>query len=151
MTKTFSEILNDQLEFHQSEIPDWNHVHATSGLIDSSCLSDLISVGFHIDLRTSARVYPMKKQNHQTPPPPPQPPVEKKYLLSVMQTAALEHINCALPPLEKLHGEFSALDLKRAFRKASKIYHPDHGGSPTLFIELGRCVKILLDFLNSIK
>lgn len=151
MTKTFSEILNDQLGFHESEIPDWNHVPATSGLIDSSCLSDLISVGFHIDLRTSARIYPMKKQNHQTPPPPPPPLVEKNYLLTVMQSAALEHINRVLSPLEKLHGEFSVMDLKRAFRKASKIYHPDHGGTPTLFIELGSSVKILLDFLNSIK
>ncbi|MBC7753712.1 MAG: hypothetical protein H7Z71_05710 [Moraxellaceae bacterium] len=136
MTKTFSEILSDQLSQNTCE----NSVesvasHFSSGM-DYAYFSELkfartqpFSSGSLANSRSKYRMHVPEK------------PID--YILETHQKAALNWLNQRLSPDHRLIGRFSAYQLKTAFRRLAKASHPDLGGTPESFRELMSCFKVL--------
>lgn len=152
MTKTFSEILEEQLSQNPSE---------NSGESFDSLYSSHVDYAHFSEIRFSrAQVF--------TPPPPANSrsryrsqvrvtPLEQPfetpidYILESHQKTSLDYLNERLNPTQRLIGQFSAQQLKTAFRRLAKTSHPDMGGTPEAFRELITHFKVLSLFLSTHK
>jgi len=47
--------------------------------------------------------------------------------------------------------DYNESDLKAAYRRAVKKYHPDRGGSPEEFLVFVECYRFLLDYRTNSK
>ncbi|GEM_PF-3285984 len=65
------------------------------------------------------------------------------YQLNNQQALAMERINFLAEKKFEIKNPFSDKELKSAWRMLSKIYHPDLGGSPELFISLKKSIETL--------
>lgn len=152
MTKTFSEILEEQLSQNPSE---------NSGeTLDSLYSSHMEYAHFSQIKFTNSRVF--------TPPPPAnsrsryraqarvstlKQPLETPidYILEIHQKVSLDYMNERLNPTQRLIGQFSSQQLKTAFRRLAKASHPDTGGTPEAFRDLLTHFEVLSLFLTTVK
>jgi hypothetical protein len=152
MTKTFSEILREQLSQNPSE---------NSGESFDSPYSSDVDYAYFSEIKfTRTQVF--------TPPPPANSrsryrsqvrltptdttidmPID--YILESHQKTSLDYLNERLSPTQRLIGQFTAQQLKTAFRRLAKASHPDTGGSPEDFRELITHFKVLSLFLSTLK
>ncbi|MBC7458816.1 MAG: hypothetical protein H7235_11085 [Bdellovibrionaceae bacterium] len=148
MTKTFSEILDEQLDQNTSE----NRGESMNSLYSS-----------HVEYAYFSQIRFTRSQIFTPPPPansrsryrsqvglvttPPSLEMPVDYILEAHQKTALDYLNQRLNLTQRLIGQFSAQQLKSTFRRLAKIYHPDMGGTPESFRELITHFKVLSDFL----
>lgn len=152
MTKTFSEILEEQL----SQNPSENSGETLDSLYSS-----------HVDYAYFSEIKFARAQVFTPPPPansrskyssqvrvtPREQPFETPidYILESHQKTSLDYLNERLSPTQRLKGQFTAQQLKTVFRRLAKTSHPDMGGSPESFRELIAHFKVLSLFLSTRK
>lgn len=151
MTKTFSEILEEQLSQNPSENSGESFDYLYSSHVDYAHFSEIKftrtqvytttpSANSRSRYRSQVRVIPME-QALETP---------IDYILESHQKTSLDYLNERLNPTQRLMGQFSASQLKTAFRRLAKAAHPDMGGSPESFRELVTHFKVLSLFLTTL-
>lgn len=138
MTQTFSEILEEKI-YADSLIQSDVTASFYSGTADSTCLYDLLSTGFQLQVRRAATyAFALPKDF-------------VGYEFNETQQQALNFFNSQLQGHRQLLGRFSIYKLQRVYRLLAKKLHPDLGGSNESFRELHTQYKILLDFVIKIK
>lgn len=152
MTKTFSEILEEQLDQNTSE---------NSGEILDSLYSSHVEYAYFSQIRfTRTQVFTptppansrsrYRSQVRVAPASLPQEmPID--YILESHQKTSLDYLNERLNPTQRLIGQFTAQQLKTAFRRLAKSSHPDMGGTPESFRDLITHFKVLSLFLTTLK
>lgn len=138
--------MNSESEIHDHSPSDFtsNFTSGWSSDIDPMHLSYLLG---SLDIETVPVVSALKnpylkyKKIIQRP----------NHILTSLQQKALELINNFLSQADSLPGNFNLQQLKRSYKKAALIAHPDCGGSHESFLALKSDYEMLLAFLRSIK
>lgn len=152
MTKTFSEILEEQLSQNTSENSGESFDSLYSSHVEYAHFSEIRftrtqlftppqSANSRSRYRSQVRVSPMEQAFEA--------PID--YILESHQKTSLDYLNERLNPTQRLIGQFSAQQLKTAFRRLAKASHPDMGGTPEAFRELITHFKVLSLFLSTHK
>jgi hypothetical protein len=150
MTKTFSEILEEQLSQNPSENSGESFDSLYSSHVDYAHFSEIKfartqvftpppSANSRSRYRSQVRLTP----THTTIDIP------IDYILESHQKTSLDYLNERLSPTQRLIGQFSAQQLKAAFRRLAKASHPDMGGTPEDFRDLITHFKVLSNFLTT--
>lgn len=142
--ESFQQILTDLLE----ETPRFQPENI-SYYSEPACLSHLIEEGFRIKISNST--LPPKSYRKAPSVNRKSPEIKMTYTLTLKQEAALKRLQEMLQNSSFLEGNFTLVDLKKAFRLGAKRLHPDTGGNASEFHEFLTQYKILLDFFESIK
>jgi hypothetical protein len=132
---SFKQILNEKInssETHPQGIPDYS---ATNLDLDPTHLAYLIG-----NIRTRCTSiprgnYPTTKARPSNPP----------HNLSNLQRQSFEFVKSWIHDLSE---SFTERELRKAFRQAALILHPDQGGNEQSFLELKKHIDVLFEVIK---
>lgn len=131
----FKQILDDKLKETTASPRPISATFHSEGPLDPSHLAYLMG---HVNRLNNTRIcgkYPMSKVR----------PQRKPHDLTTLQRQAFEFLKTRIADLSEA---FTERELKKAFRLAAMILHPDQGGNARDFLALKENLAILMDVLK---